>query len=405
MNEMTTGDAPNVKIARRAADRLRDGHVWVYRSDLADAEQMLPFGGLVHVLSEKGRFLGSALASSASQIALRMISIHAISEGEMLSELLRQRVRNAIAYRRRFAADSDAYRLVFSDADGLPGLIVDRYADVLTMQALTQAMDRADLRAVVIETLQSELGIENIVERADTQSKMREREQLPAIESRQICGDKSETVFRMNGLAFAFDALGGQKTGAFLDQRQNYAAAEKYARGRALDICTYQGGFALHLARVCAAVAAVDVSRAALEVADQNARRNQPQLRCEIEWLQANAFDALRDWSDSGEKYDTIVLDPPAFAKTRRKSEEALKGYKELNLRALKMLASGGVLVTCSCSHHVAEADFLLMLLAAANDAKRRLRILERRTQAVDHPVLLGVPETQYLKCIIALVE
>jgi 23S rRNA (cytosine1962-C5)-methyltransferase len=392
-----------VKIARRAAERLRNGHVWVYRSDLANLEQELPFGGVVHVLSEKGRFLGSALASSASQIALRMISAEAIQEGEPLLRLVRERMRQAVAFRKRFVDDSEAYRAVFSDADGIPGLIADRYGDVLTLQVLTQAMDREDVRAVVIEELKTELGVGNIVERADT--KMREREQLPMIESRLLSGEKSSTIFHLNGLAFDFDALGGQKTGAFLDQRQNYAAAERYARGRGLDICTYQGGFALHLARRCESVTGVDVSRAALEVAEANAARNQSQLRCEIEWLEANAFEVLRDWSDAGERFETIVLDPPAFAKTRRKSEEALKGYKELNLRALKMVERGGVLVTCSCSHHVSEAEFLEMLLAAANDAKRKLRVLERRTQAVDHPVLLGVLETQYLKCVIVAVE
>jgi 23S rRNA (cytosine1962-C5)-methyltransferase len=396
-------EAPNVKITRRAADRLRDGHVWVYRSDLANPEQQLPFGSVVHVLSEKGRFVGSALASSASQIALRMLTPEAITDGEPLLTLVSERVRNAIAFRRRYAADTTSYRVVFSDADGVPGLIADRYEDVLTVQVLTQAMDREDVRAVVLDTLQQELKIENIVERADV--KIREREQLPPIESRQLRGGKSSTSFRLNGIEFQFDALGGQKTGAFLDQRQNYAAAERYARGRGLDICTYHGGFALHLARACDAVTAVDISRAALEVADANGQLNRAQLRCEVEWLEANAFDVLRDWSGSGERFDTIVLDPPAFAKTKKKSAEALRGYKELNLRALKMLNASGVLVTCSCSHHVSEGEFLEMLLSAAQDAKRRLRILDQRAQAVDHPILLGVPETQYLKCVIVAVE
>ncbi len=374
--------------------------MWVYRSDLAIPDQELPRGGVVHVLSEKGRFIGSSLASSTSQIALRMITQDAIIDGEQLLQLVRKRVERAVEYRKRFVKDSDSYRVVFSDADGVPGLVADRYDDVLAIQMLTQAMDRDDVRAVAVETLRAELGIGNIVERVD--AKTREREQLEAIDSRQISGNKSSTIFHLNGLAFAFDALSGQKTGAFLDQRQNYAAAEKYAHGRGLDVCTYHGGFALHLARACDSVTGVDVSRPALEVADANASRNRPQLRCEAEWLEANAFDVLRDWSDAGERYDTIVLDPPAFAKTKRKAGEALKGYKELNLRALKMLSSGGVLVTCSCSHHVSETEFLEMLSSAANDAKRRLRVLERRTQAIDHPVLLGMPETQYLKCIVA---
>ncbi|GAC1647659.1 MAG: class I SAM-dependent rRNA methyltransferase [Acidobacteriaceae bacterium] len=393
---------PDVKITRRAAERLRDGHTWVYRSDLADAAQELPRGGLVHVSSEKGRFLGSALASSASQIALRVISTEALTDGEPLLRLIRERLRRSVEFRERYAADTNSYRVVYSDADLLPGLVVDRYNDILVVQVLTQAMDRTDIRQVVLETLEGELKIDDIVERAD--AKIREREQLAPISTRQLIGGRTETEFRVNGLTFSFRAADGQKTGAFLDQRQNYAAAERYARGRTLDVCTYQGAFALHMARSCVSVTAVDVSRAALETADQNMKRNRDLLQCEVEWMEADAFDILRDWSDKGERFDTIVLDPPAFAKTRRKVGEALKGYKELNLRALKMLSPGGVLVTFSCSHHVTEAEFVEMLLEAANDAKRRLRILERRTQAVDHPVLLGVPETQYLKCVIASV-
>ena len=212
---------------------------------------------------------------------------------------------------------------------------------------------------------------------------------------------KLQTEFHMNGVRFLYDALGGQKTGAFLDQRENYAAAEKYARGEALDVFTYQGGFALHLARTCDKVTGVDSSRPALEAADQNAALN----GCEIEWIEANAFDLLRDYSDSGRKYDTIVLDPPAFAKSRQNRETAIRGYKELNLRALKMLRPGGILVTCSCSYHVSAADLLEVLASAALDSHRNLRILENRGQAQDHPNVLGVPETAYLKCLISVVS
>jgi 23S rRNA (cytosine1962-C5)-methyltransferase len=205
----------------------------------------------------------------------------------------------------------------------------------------------------------------------------------------------------MNGVRFRYEGLGGQKTGAFLDQRENYAAAERYAHGRALDVFTYQGGFALHLARVCDEVVGVDASREALEVAEQNAKLNGR----DMDWLEANAFDLLKDYSEAGEQYDTIALDPPAFAKLKRAAEGAVRGYKELNLRALKMLKPGGILVTCSCSHHVSEADFLEMVGAAAADAKRSIRILEKRVQAQDHPVLLNVPETLYLKCLICRVS
>jgi 23S rRNA (cytosine1962-C5)-methyltransferase len=205
----------------------------------------------------------------------------------------------------------------------------------------------------------------------------------------------------MNGIHFQYDAQSGQKTGAFLDQRENYAAAAELARGEALDVCTYQGGFALHLARVCEQVTALDISREALETAEQNEKLNSGQIRNEIEWIEANAFDLLRDYAAAGRQYDTIVLDPPAFAKSKKNLASALRGYKELNLRAMKMVRPGGILVTCSCSFAVGERDFLEMLTEAAQDAHRAARIVEKRTQARDHPVVLGVPETYYLKCIV----
>jgi 23S rRNA (cytosine1962-C5)-methyltransferase len=234
---------------------------------------------------------------------------------------------------------------------------------------------------------------------------IRQLEQLPARESQLIHGERSSTSFTLNAVRFHFDTLGGQKTGAFLDQRENYAAAARYAHGESLDCFTYQGGFALHLARACSKVTAVDSSRPALEVAEQNEQLNRATHICgEIEWVEANAFDLLKDYSTAGHQYDTIVLDPPAFAKTKRVVDTAIRGYKELNLRALKMLRVGGVLVTCSCSFHVNEGEFLEMLGSAAADAGRRLRILEKRGAALDHPVLANVPETAYLKCIICQV-
>jgi 23S rRNA (cytosine1962-C5)-methyltransferase len=217
-----------------------------------------------------------------------------------------------------------------------------------------------------------------------------------------VRGDRSTTIFTMNGVRFRFDGLGGQKTGAFLDQRENYAAAARFGHGDALDCFTYQGGFALHLARVCEQVTGVDSSCPALEIAEQNEQLNRAEHRCgEIEWIEANAFDLLKDYATAGHQYDTIVLDPPAFAKTKRVLPTALRGYKELNLRALKMLRPGGVLVTCSCSFHVSEAEFLGMLGSAAADAGRRVRILDKRGQSQDHPVVLNMPETSYLKCMI----
>jgi len=394
-----TEATPVVVVSRRGATRLRGGHLWVYRSDLVQPVD-LPRGRLVHVHDERGRKLGSALYSSASQIAIRLLTSELLSE-QQLPSLLRERIAAAVEFRRRVARDADSYRVIFSEADLLPGLIVDKYNDVLTVQALTQAFDRAELRQIVTESLVEHFPGCSLVERVDPN--IRELEQLPERPSQVVHGERSNAIFTMNGVRFHFDGLGGQKTGAFLDQRENYAAAARYAHGDALDCFTYQGGFALHLARVCQSVTAVDSSRPALEVAEQNEQLNHAAHRSgEIEWIEANAFDLLKDYSAAGRQYDTIVLDPPAFAKTKRTVPTALRGYKELNLRALKMLRPAGILVTCSCSFHVGEAEFLDMLGWAAADAGRRVRILEKRGQSQDHPVLLNVPETAYLKCLIA---
>jgi 23S rRNA (cytosine1962-C5)-methyltransferase len=246
------------------------------------------------------------------------------------------------------------------------------------------------------------------VERPDP--RIREIEQLPApslepLYARDTSQPLLHTQFRMNGLSFHYDAGAGQKTGAFLDQSRNYAAAEHYAHGDALDVCTYQGGFALHMARKCTRVTGVDVSRAALEVAERNLEANRSRIAGEVDWIEANAFDLMRDWSDTGMQFDTIVLDPPAFAKTKRAAENAVRGYKELMLRALKMLRPGGILVTCSCSHHVSLAEFTQVVAAAAVDAGRRVQLLERRGAAPDHPHILSAPETEYLKCLICEVS
>lgn len=401
---MPRRELPAIQISARAAKRLRAGHPWVYRTDLPESQKSTPRAALVRLEDERGRFLGSALSSSSSQIALRIVSTNEIGSEAALREVVEVRVRQAIAYRERFVKDSNAFRVVFSEADSLPGLIVDRYNDVLTMQVLTQGMDREDLREVVLATLQRSFADAAVVERVEP--RIRELEELPERESRMIAGTKSATEFQMNGLRFQFDALGGQKTGAFLDQRENYAAAAKYAFGDALDVFTYQGGFALHLARVCTSLTGVDQSRAALEVADQNAALNQKQFTCEeIEWLEADAFELLKDYSATKKQFDTIVLDPPAFAKTKRALEGALRGYKEINLRALKMVRPGGILITNSCSFHVSEAEFSDVVAAAASDAGRRVKILEKRGQALDHPQLATILETHYLKCLICQVD
>ncbi len=399
-------------VSRRAADRIRAGQVWVYRSDVEEWPDALDQlnAGLLPVGDRRGGLLGTALYSPASEIALRLISRDLISAEPAWLEILESRIRTAIERRASLLdADNNACRLVFSEADELPGLTADKYAGLIVVQLRHKALDTNVARTAVAETLRASLDPETILEREDPRIRELEHLSAPAsatLYARNPAQPVTSAVFRLNGLEFHFDAASGQKTGAFLDQRENYAAAARHAHGEALDVCTYQGGFALHLARVCSRVTGIDVSRAALEVAEHNLEANRAALgSAEVDWVEADAFDLLRDWSDAGAVYDTIVLDPPAFAKTRRAVEGALRGYRELNLRALKMLRSGGRLVTCSCSHHVSLADFTATLRAAAGDAGRRVRLLEIRGAAADHPVVLNIPETEYLKCVILEAE
>ncbi len=409
-----------LKVSRRAADRLRSGHLWVYRSDAEGALPSVGAGALVTVTDGRGLPLGSALYSTASQIIARIVSPRAaLSRADYLAEG-RDRVRAALRRRRIFApvtATDNAHRLIFSEADGLPGIVADRYNDLVIVQLLTQGTAQDDVRAALVEALREEFGGSplTVVERPDP--RIRELEDLPAVSAVPLyaSGEAAATTdFLLNGLRFGYDAGAGQKTGAFLDQRLNYAAAARVVAasgrtGRALDVCTYQGGFALHLAQVCDRVTGVDASRAALEAADRNLECN-PHLRAETDWIEADAFDLMRAYDESvrgssGGQYDAIVLDPPAFAKSKRAAEGALRGYKELNLRALRLLAPGGTLVTNSCSHHVALADFTEVLAAAAVDAGRRVQLLETHAAAPDHPEVLMLPETRYLKCLILRVE
>ena len=392
---------PQVTVNERAMARLRSGHVWVYESDVVDDGAAQP-GAMVHVAGPKSKLLRSALYSSSSQIRLRLLSREQLRSEADLLQLTRQRLAEAVAYRSQVVRDSNAYRLVFSEADLLPGLIVDRYSDIYTVQVLTQAWDRPERKQAIVSAIRELTQAEHIVERVDP--RIRGLEQLPQLSSNILHGYKSETVFTMNGVEFHYNAHSGQKTGGFLDQRENYAAAAGYARGQALDVCTYQGGFALHLARVCEKVTALDISRDALEVAEQNEKLNFAANKSEIEWIEANAFDLLKDYAAAGRQYDVIVVDPPAFAKSKRNLPTAMRGYKELNLRALRMLRPGGTLVTCSCSFAVSEEDFLHMLTEAAQDTHRTVKVLEKRGQSKDHPMLLGVPETAYLKCVICVV-
>ena len=391
---------PTIKISPRGVNRLKAGHVWVYRSDIVSSDGIAP-GALVGVADHRGKPMGTALYSSSSQIAIRMISDEPVKDW---SAVLRQRIAEAVAYRERIVHNTDAYRVIFSEADFLPGLIVDRYNDILSVQIVTQAMDAEPTRQAILAELTERLHPVSIFERVDP--RVRELETLPARDSSLLQGEKTSTTFTMNSIQFHYDALEGQKTGAFLDQRENYYAAAHHARGEALDVFCYQGAFALHLAAHCSRITGVDSSRPALEVAEQNVALNRARLGDkDIEWIEANAFDLLKDYSTANRRYDTVVLDPPAFAKSKRDLDAALRGYKELNLRALKMLRPGGILVTCSCSYHIDQASFLEMLGGAALDSHRTLRILEVRGQAKDHPILLNVPETAYLKCVIAHVS
>jgi 23S rRNA (cytosine1962-C5)-methyltransferase len=406
---------PAAAITRRAADRLRAGHLWVYRSDI---ESLVPpvgatevaAGALVTVMDSRGIPMGTGLYSAASQIAVRMVAGEAAVTRAAYLEQMRERVAAALTLRDEVAPESmenDACRLIFSEADGLPGIVADRYNDLVILQLLTQGTAQEDVRQGLTAAVRERFGDGiTIWERPDP--KIRELEQLAPPAPGPLYSNDGEsprftTIFTINGLRFHFDASSGQKTGAFLDQRLNYAAAARYATGSALDICTYQGGFAIHLARRCQQVTGVDASRGALEVADRNSELN-PEFGAQVQWIEADAFELLREYEAASERYDTIVLDPPAFAKSKRAAEGAMRGYKELNLRALKMLQPGGTLVTCSCSHHVPLEEFTEVVTAAASDAGRRVQVLEIRGAAPDHPAVLTLPETSYLKCLICRV-
>ncbi len=421
-----------LRISRRAADRLRAGHLWVYRSDIEQPNEAPAPGALVTVVDNRQIPLGTALYSTTSQIAARLISrTPALTREQYLADL-KNRIEAALALRRElapFTPENNAHRLIFAEADNVPGIIADRYNDLILLQLLTQGTAQDDVRGIIVEILQLTPNNEPLTlwERPDP--RIRELEQLPAPAPGPLFPNApspesvpTTTTFTLNDLRFQYDASAGQKTGAFLDQRLNYEAAARHvvASGRnhtALDVCTYQGGFALHLARVCSQVTGIDQSHSALEAADRNLTLN-PDIRATVNWVEADAFTLLRALDDATRNaasietlplepgpYDAIVLDPPAFAKSKRAAEGALRGYKELNLRAIRLLAPGGTLITCSCSHHVSLADFTGIVGAAAADAGRRVQLLETRAAAPDHPEVLTLPETRYLKCLICRVD
>jgi 23S rRNA (cytosine1962-C5)-methyltransferase len=380
-----------VKINRRAAERVAAGHPWIFLSDVADRGDAKP-GDAVKVVDGRGHALGMAHHSSTSQIALRMLSDRV---REIDRDFYLERLRAAEQHRRQVVRDTDAYRVAHAEGDLLPALIVDRYGDYLVLQTLDQGMEAA--KSTIVSCLEELFQPRGIVARND--AAVRTKEDLP-LETAVVSGEVPEMVsLRMNGLSLTADLLHGQKTGVFLDQRENYVAVARYARGgRALDAFTSSGGFALHMAPNCEAVEAVDSSATALTHAHSNAGANRI---TNIEFREADVFELLAGYASARREFSMVVLDPPAFTKSRRNLEAAGGAYKEINLRALRLLPPGGILVTCSCSHHMSEAALLEVVAQASLDARRTLRVLERRSQSQDHPILLTVPETLYLKCLI----
>jgi 23S rRNA (cytosine1962-C5)-methyltransferase len=383
------------RVNKKGANRIRQGHLWIYKSDVLDVDAA--GGSIVSVKDERGNFIGQALFSDTSQIALRFLTQ---SPEDIDRDWWRRRISEA-AGRRHIPTDTNAYRVIYSEGDLLPSIIVDRYADVLVLQTLSQGTEA--IKSMLVEILAEQFQPRAIIERND--ARVRELEGLPLITA-TVYGDAPEELeITQHGLRFIVAPSGGQKTGSFLDQRENRIATRHAAQttntARALDCFTFNGAFALHLAGVCDEVIGVDISGEAVAAARRNADVNDMH---NVQFREANVFDALREMEAIGERFDTIVLDPPAFAKNRASLKPALRGYKEINLRALKLLNPGGVLVTCTCSYHVSEELFLEVLTQAALDAHRRVQIVEKRMQATDHPVLVAMPETYYLKCVIARV-
>ena len=380
---------PVVTISRKGEQRVDAGHPWVYRSDVLGVDAAA--GDIVRVEGPRGRPLGYAFFSDRSEIVVRMV---APPDAEPTPSFWRDRIAAAAAYRESLQLDATAYRVVHGEADRLPSLIVDRYGDYLVVQALSQAVDRA--LPAITQALVDVLQPAGILARNDPRVRL-----LEGLEQRveALHGTVPDSVAVREGrVEYDVDPWRGQKTGLFLDQRENRSAALRYARGRALDAFSYNGGFALAVAPHCATVLAVDISADAVTRIRANAARNSA---ANVEAREMNAFDELRELERRGERFDTIVLDPPAFAKNKAAVRKAMSGYKEINLRALKLLAPGGYLVTCSCSYNVSESMFVEIVSDAAADAGATVTLVEKRAQSRDHPVLLNVPETHYLKCLI----
>jgi 23S rRNA (cytosine1962-C5)-methyltransferase len=383
-------DEPKVTITRRGVERLARGHLWIYRADVEKAPPALEAGDVVLVADGRGRFLAKAFWSSRSKISLRIVTR---DEEPVDDTFFARRVAAAIDLRERIFGGDTFVRLVHGEADLLPGLVVDRYGDVAVLQTLVPATDRR--KAFFADLLAGALGLRAVLERNDV--RVRELEGLGQMKGVLRGADPGPVEYREGEVRMRLDLLAGQKTGAFLDQRENHLRAGEYARGRCADCFSYGGGFALQLARRAAQVTAVEMQPTAAALLRENAALNRA---ANLEVVEANAFDWLRDRSEEEPAFDLVVLDPPAFAKSKDALPAARRGYKEVNLRAMQVLKEGGVLVTASCSYHLSEEMFEEIVLDAANDAGRRLQLLERRGAGRDHPVLMGVPETRYLKAL-----
>lgn len=378
-----------VKISRRGADRIRFGHLWVYRSDIRDVEAQS--GDTVRVLDEASNFIGRAFFSSRSQITLRLLTREDIRVDR---DFLRSRIQNAAEYRKIVVSGTDSYRVVYGESDQLPSIVVDRYSDYLVLQTLSQGAERR--KQEIVSLLVEMFSPRGIFERNDP--RVRELEGLERVNS-LLYGEAPEQVTStQNGIRFMHDLRTGQKTGGFLDQRENHLAAADYVSAEVLDAFTYHGGFALTMAPHAKHVEAIDLSGAAISIARENQELNSFE---NITFTEGNAFDALKAYDSSERRFDAVILDPPAFAKNLDSIPAASRGYKEINLRAMRILRPGGVLITCSCSYHISEPLFLQIVAEAATDSHRCVQVIERRTQSRDHPILLTMPETQYLKCLI----
>jgi len=383
---------PTVVISSRGVDRLRSGHWWVYRSDVKPAHAEA--GAIVRVNDERGNFQGRAFYSDRSQIAIRLLTREDVSIDR---RFFASRLKQAADYRKLVVEDTDAYRLVHGEADHLPSIVVDRYGDYLVIQTLSQAAEKQ--KSVLVDLLVEMFAPKGILERNDPKVRLLENlEQKVGVLYGEV---PNEVVAQENGISFVYDLGGGQKTGGFLDQRENHWAARRYSRGEVLDCFSYQGGFALTVAGNCDHVEAIDMAPAAIAASRGNQELNHIS---NVTFREANTFDVLKEYDELDRRFDTVILDPPAFAKNRDSIPAAQRGYKEINLRALKLLKPGGYLITCSCSYHVSEALLLQILAEAANDARKSIVVAERRTQAQDHPVLLTMPETLYLKCLVVRV-